>query len=55
MSDAARRIRETLINGSTYLDEVNRERDRYLAGLIDVDELERRIAAILAEREARRA
>jgi tryptophanase len=33
-----------------YIDPVNRERDAYLRGDIDVDELERRVEAILREK-----
>lgn len=49
--DLSRRMREALINGSVYIDEINRERDRYVAGLISVEELEVRIAQTLNERD----
>lgn len=47
---AALRLRAAMIDAGRYVDEVNRERDRYLAGLISLDEFERRVEAVLRDR-----
>lgn len=41
-----------MIRIGRYVDPVNRERDRYLAGLIDVAEFERRVGRLLGLSEA---
>lgn len=41
-------LRRGMIGSGQYIDPIRRERARYLAGIIDVEEFERRVERLLA-------